>query len=140
MEELAGCSKRPFSKAAASEEPRRYKPHFVWAVRPLHGSWRTEKPLQCFRHPRGSLRYVEGLNDARTLLADFFSILPSERGWGPDVRPRRLEYSPSRPIPFAPLRTKWQNPNGGEAPLVSVAPVLDGGPAPVQRRRVPRRQ
>jgi len=24
------------------------------------------------------LRYVEGLNDARTLLADFFSILPEE--------------------------------------------------------------
>jgi len=72
---LAGCSNRPSSKATASEGPRRYKPHFVWAVRPLHGSWRTEKPLQCFRHPRGSLRYIEGLNDARTLLAVFFSIL-----------------------------------------------------------------
>ena len=41
----AGCSKRPSSKAAASEEARR------------------------------TLRYVETLNDARTLLADFFSIL-----------------------------------------------------------------
>jgi hypothetical protein len=55
----AGCSKRPdFSpaqprraetrrsagKAAASEGPRRYRPHFVWAVRPCNGSWRTEKP------------------------------------------------------------------------------------------------
>jgi hypothetical protein len=29
-----GFSKRPFSKAAASEEARRYIPHFVWAVRP----------------------------------------------------------------------------------------------------------
>src|SRR5712691_5390735 len=38
----AGCSKRPFSKAAASEEARR------------------------------TLRYVEPLNDARTPLADFF--------------------------------------------------------------------
>jgi hypothetical protein len=28
-----------------------------------------------FRDPRGSLPYVEGLNDARTPLADFFSIL-----------------------------------------------------------------
>ena len=41
----AGCSKRPFSKAAASEEARR------------------------------TLRYVELLSEARTMLADFFSIL-----------------------------------------------------------------
>ena len=41
----AGCSKRPFSKAAAREEARR------------------------------TLRYVEPLSDARTMLADFFSIL-----------------------------------------------------------------
>ena len=40
----ARCSKRPFSKAAASEEARR------------------------------TLRYVEPLSDARTPLADFFSI------------------------------------------------------------------
>ena len=40
-----GCSKSLFSKAAASEEARR------------------------------SLRYVEPLSDARTMLADFFSIL-----------------------------------------------------------------
>jgi hypothetical protein len=41
-----GCSKRPFSKAAASEEARR------------------------------TPRYVESLSAARTKLADFFSILP----------------------------------------------------------------
>ena len=41
----AGCSKRLSSKAAASEEARR------------------------------TLRYVELLSEARTLLADFFSIL-----------------------------------------------------------------
>ncbi len=40
-----GCSKRPFSKAAVSEEARR------------------------------TLRYVEPLSDARTPLAGFFSIL-----------------------------------------------------------------
>jgi hypothetical protein len=40
--------KRPSSKAAASEGPRRYKPHFVWAVRPCNRSWRTEKLLQWF--------------------------------------------------------------------------------------------
>jgi len=42
----AGCSKRPSSKAAASEGPEAYP-----------------------------LGYVEDLNDARTLLGDFFSIL-----------------------------------------------------------------
>jgi hypothetical protein len=42
----AGCSKRPSSKAATSEGPEAYP-----------------------------LGYVEGLNDARTKLADFFSIL-----------------------------------------------------------------
>jgi hypothetical protein len=40
-----GCSKRPSSKAAASEEARR------------------------------TLRYVEPLSDVRTMLAGFFSIL-----------------------------------------------------------------
>jgi hypothetical protein len=45
----AGWSKRPSSKAAASEEARR------------------------------TLRYVEPLSEARTKLADFFSILPTER-------------------------------------------------------------
>ena len=47
-----GCSKRPFSKAAASEEARR------------------------------TLRYVEPLSDARTPLADFFSILLERYGDG----------------------------------------------------------
>ena len=42
---VSGCSKGPSSKAAASEEARR------------------------------TLRYVEPLSDARTMLADFFSIL-----------------------------------------------------------------
>jgi hypothetical protein len=44
----SGCSKRPSSKAAASEEARR------------------------------TLRYVELLSDVRTPLADFFSILIKE--------------------------------------------------------------
>jgi hypothetical protein len=46
MENLAGCSKRPSSKAAASEDARR------------------------------TLRYVELLSEVRTPLADFFSSLP----------------------------------------------------------------
>ena len=37
----------------------------MWAVRPCNGSWRTENPL--FN--------VESLDDVKTLLADFFSIL-----------------------------------------------------------------
>jgi hypothetical protein len=45
----AECSKRPSSKAAASEETRR------------------------------TLRYVESLSDERTPLADFFSILLDSR-------------------------------------------------------------
>jgi CYTH domain-containing protein len=44
-----GCSKRLSSKAAASEEARR------------------------------TLRYVEPLSEARTMLADFFSILLANR-------------------------------------------------------------
>jgi hypothetical protein len=47
----AGCSKRPPSKAAASEEARR------------------------------TLRYVESLSDARTTLADCFSILFKHGSW-----------------------------------------------------------
>ena len=42
----AGCSKRQPSTAVASEEPRKYRQHFEWAVRPSDGSWRTEKPLK----------------------------------------------------------------------------------------------
>src|ERR1041384_8095293 len=57
----AGCSKWPDTlpahprhaktrrfagKVAASEGPRRYTPHFVWAVRPYTRPWRMEKPLQ----------------------------------------------------------------------------------------------
>src|SRR3989454_2169604 len=49
-EHHAGCSKRPSSKAAASEEARR------------------------------TLRYVEPLSAAKTPLADFFSILLEEGG------------------------------------------------------------
>ena len=48
----AGCSKRPSSKAAASEEARR------------------------------TLRYVEPLNDARTKLDDFFNSLLVNMVWG----------------------------------------------------------
>ena len=86
----AGCSKRPDfspaqpqraetrpvpSKAAASEEAKRYIPHFVWAARPCHGSWRTGKPPTTFPSSEKLLLNVEPLSDARTPLPDFFSIL-----------------------------------------------------------------
>ncbi len=56
---VTGCSKSPSSKAAASEGPEAYP-----------------------------LGYVEGLNDARTMLADFFSILleRKERNGSPSLR------------------------------------------------------
>ena len=87
------------SKAATSEEARRYVPHFVWAVRPLNKSWRTDKPLQCLRK---ALFNVEPLRGARTPpgemrvsarlgLAgeknDFFSILLDRLA---DLKNRRL--------------------------------------------------
>lgn len=54
-------SKRPSSKAAASEERER------------------------------TLRYVEPLNDAKTTLADFFSILPNDPGQSYYSRRRKGE-------------------------------------------------
>ena len=42
---LTGCSKRPFSKAAASEGPRRYRPHFVWAVLPYKDLGERKSPF-----------------------------------------------------------------------------------------------
>jgi hypothetical protein len=51
----AGCSKRLSSKAAASEEARR------------------------------TLRYVEPLSEARTPLADFFSILLGMNKWSSKI-------------------------------------------------------
>jgi len=66
--------KRPFSKAATSAEASRYRLHFVWAVRPFTGSLRTEKALQVSDF-RGTPLNVEPLSDARTMLADFFSIM-----------------------------------------------------------------
>ena len=36
------------------------------AVCPLKESWRTEKPLQEFQHPKGFVKYVERLSEERT--------------------------------------------------------------------------
>jgi len=69
----AGCSKRPISKAAASEEARRYVPHFVWPFTPRMGLGERISPTSV-----SDLRVlfnVEPMSDARTKPADFFSIL-----------------------------------------------------------------
>jgi hypothetical protein len=61
----AGCSKSPISKAVASEEARRYQPHFVWLF--------ARKMDLGERNISSSTS--EPLSDARTPLAGFFSIL-----------------------------------------------------------------
>ena len=48
-----------------------------------------EKLLQGFRPPRISFGYVEGLNDSRTKLADFFSILLSD-----ELLKKRIPFGP----------------------------------------------
>ena len=85
----AGCSKRPFSEAAASEEARRYLPHFVssFARRMDLGERKIPSSASGLRK---TLFNVEPLSDARTMhgkrrvlarrgrageKSDFFSIL-----------------------------------------------------------------
>jgi hypothetical protein len=50
--------KKPSGKAAASEEARRYGPHFVEPFALLNSSWQTEKLLTCFRSPRKFLSWL----------------------------------------------------------------------------------
>jgi hypothetical protein len=70
----AGCSKRPSGAAAASEEARRYVPHFVWPFTPTMDLNERISPASV-SELRKVLFNVEPLGDARTKLADFFSIL-----------------------------------------------------------------
>ena len=70
----AGCSKRRFSKAATSEDARR------------------------------TLRYVELLSEARTKLADFFSIVLGRARRRPSV----IEFTREHSL----ARTHTQEPNG----------------------------
>src|SRR5882672_706999 len=85
----AGCSKSPdispaqprrantrrsAGKAAASEEARRYKPHFVWPFTPRMDLGERISPASV-SDLRKVLFNVELLSDARTPLADFFSVL-----------------------------------------------------------------
>ena len=65
----AGCSKSPISKAAASEDARRYQPHFVW-------------PFACrmdLGERRISSHTSEPLSDARTLPGE--RRVSARKGW-----------------------------------------------------------
>jgi len=89
-EHPAGCSKRPdfspaqprraktrrsASKAAASEEARRYVPHFVGPFALLIWILANGKAPTVFPTSEKFPFRVEPLREARTPLADFFSVL-----------------------------------------------------------------
>jgi len=65
---FAGCSERPSSKAATSEDRRRYRPHFVGPFARTMGLGERKNPSSA-RPSELFLLHVEGLNDARTPLA-----------------------------------------------------------------------
>lgn len=75
-EPRAGCSKGLSSKAEASEEAKRYGPHFVY---PFALAMNLSERISPFS-VRGVPLNVELLSDARTTLAGFFSILPMKEG------------------------------------------------------------
>jgi hypothetical protein len=74
VEITAACSKRPFGAAAASEEARRHVPHFVWPFTPTMDLGERMSPASVSELGKVVFN-IEPLGDARTKLADFFSIL-----------------------------------------------------------------
>jgi hypothetical protein len=78
-EPRAGCSKGPSSKAAASEEVKRYGPHFLYSFALVMNLGERISPFS-ISDIRGAPLNVELLSDARTPLAGFFSILPIKEG------------------------------------------------------------
>ena len=71
----AGCSKGLSSKVAASEEARRYVPHFVGPFALTMDLGERKSPSSA-SGLRNTLFNVEPLSEARTKLVDFFSRLP----------------------------------------------------------------
>jgi hypothetical protein len=59
---LAGGSNISPGKTAPGEEAKRYTPHFVWAI----ALWIDPGVWESSSSDSGILRYVEGLNNART--------------------------------------------------------------------------
>ena len=72
---FAGCSKRPFSKAAASEEGEEVHTALRAGCSPLQWVLANGKAPTVLPTSEELLFNVEPLSDARTPLADFFSIL-----------------------------------------------------------------
>ena len=72
-------TRRPAGKAAASEEVRRYVPHIVCGRSPLQQVLANGKAPLVF--PISEKLNVEPLSEARTPLADFFSILLERAFW-----------------------------------------------------------
>jgi hypothetical protein len=75
--DFTGCSKWLSSKAAASEEARRYEPHFVWPFTSRMDLGERISP-DSVSDLREVCLNVEPLSEARTKLADIFSILLPE--------------------------------------------------------------
>lgn len=60
-------------QSLVAEGPQR--PHFVWAIRHFNVSWGTGKSLKGSDTQTGASLDRWGPDDARTSLADYFSIL-----------------------------------------------------------------
>ena len=71
--------KKAVQQGRSERRGEEVRPALCVAVRPLNESWRTENPLQEFRHPRGSVKYVELLSEARTLHGK--GRVSARRGW-----------------------------------------------------------
>ena len=56
----------PFSKAAASEEARRYAPYFVWLFALSMNLGERKSPSRNFSIREGFVKYVERLSEERT--------------------------------------------------------------------------
>src|SRR6185295_694898 len=127
-----GCSKRPdispaqprraktprsTGKAAASEEARRYVPHFVWAVRRYMGLGQQKNPSRVPASKTVLLR-IEVLSDARTPLADFVSILLERYGDGDDDA-----WTTGAVVDGDQLRHRDRLPWGGRATVLEGQPI-----------------
>jgi len=66
-ESFAGGSRRPSRQTEASEEARKYRLHFVWAVRLSNRPWQTDDRLLVVPASENIIHYVKPLSEARPL-------------------------------------------------------------------------
>jgi len=71
----SGCFKRPSSKAAGESKPEEVPARTSWGRSPIQWILANGKTPPALPPSEYLNRYVEDLNEARTPLADFFSIL-----------------------------------------------------------------